>query len=182
MLADYSKDHPGVTFKQTSGKQENLLTLISTNEVPDIMNVWPMNSLFREMMKEGVFMDLSGSEVLANVPENILEACRYDGKDYSVPISVNSYSMFYNTELFEKEGLTYPKTEDEFWTLCDTLKSRGIPAVTIGDKDIGLLQGYFARMLTGTASHDAKEITEAVASGENLILIIRRSFILLKAS
>lgn len=90
MLADYSKDHPGVTFKQTSGKQENLLTLISTNEVPDIMNVWPMNSLFREMMKEGVFMDLSGSEVLANVPENILEACRYDGKDYSVPISVNS--------------------------------------------------------------------------------------------
>ena len=159
MLADYSKDHPGVTFKQTSGKQENLLTLISTNEVPDIMNVWPMNSLFREMMKEGVFMDLSGSEVLANVPENILEACRYDGKDYSVPISVNSYSMFYNTELFEKEGLTYPKTEDEFWTLCDTLKSRGIPAVTIGDKDIGLLQGYFARMLTGTASHDAKEIT-----------------------
>ena len=117
MLADYSKDHPGVTFKQTSGKQENLLTLISTNEVPDIMNVWPMNSLFREMMKEGVFMDLSGSEVLANVPENILEACRYDGKDYSVPISVNSYSMFYNTELFEKEGLTYPKTEDEFWTL-----------------------------------------------------------------
>ena len=166
MLADYSKDHPGVTFKQTSGKQENLLTLISTNEVPDIMNVWPMNSLFREMMKEGVFMDLSGSEVLANVPENILEACRYDGKDYSVPISVNSYSMFYNTELFEKEGLTYPKTEDEFWTLCDTLKSRGIPAVTIGDKDIGLLQGYFARMLTGTASHDAKEITGAVASGE----------------
>ena len=133
MLADYSKDHPGVTFKQPSGKQENLLTLISTNEVPDIMNVWPMNSLFREMMKEGVFMDLSGSEVLANVPENILEACRYDGKDYSVPISVNSYSMFYNTELFEKEGLTYPKTEDEFWTLCDTLKSRGIPAVTIGD-------------------------------------------------
>ena len=126
MLADYSKDHPGVTFKQTSGKQENLLTLISTNEVPDIMNVWPMNSLFREMMKEGVFMDLSGSEVLANVPENILEACRYDGKDYSVPISVNSYSMFYNTELFEKEGLTYPKTEDEFWTLCDTLKSRGL--------------------------------------------------------
>ena len=110
MLADYSKDHPGVTFKQTSGKQENLLTLISTNEVPDIMNVWPMNSLFREMMKEGVFMDLSGSEVLANVPENILEACRYDGKDYSVPISVNSYSMFYNTELFEKEGLTYPNT------------------------------------------------------------------------
>ena len=61
------------------------------------------------------------------MPENILEACRYDGKDYSVPISVNSYSMFYNTELFEKEGLTYPKTEDEFWTLCDTLKSRGIP-------------------------------------------------------
>lgn len=102
MLADYSKDHPDVTFKQTNGKQENLLTLISTNEVPDIMNVWPMNSLFREMMKEGVFMDLSGSEVLANVPDNILEACRYEGKDYSVPISVNSYSMFYNTELFEK--------------------------------------------------------------------------------
>lgn len=166
MLADYSKDHPDVTFKQTNGKQENLLTLISTNEVPDIMNVWPMNSLFREMMKEGVFMDLSGSEVLANVPDNILEACRYEGKDYSVPISVNSYSMFYNTELFEKEGLTYPKTEDEFWELCDTLKSRGISAITVGDKDIGLLQGYFARMLTGTASHEAKEITETVASGE----------------
>lgn len=165
MLADYSKDHPDVTFKQTNGKQENLLTLISTNEVPDIMNVWPMNSLFREMMKEGVFMDLSGSEVLANVPDNILEACRYEGKDYSVPISVNSYSMFYNTELFEKEGLTYPKTEDEFWELCDTLKSRGISAITVGDKDIGLLQGYFARMLTGTASHEAKEITETVASG-----------------
>lgn len=166
MLADYSKDHPDVTFKQTNGKQENLLTLIPTNEVPDIMNVWPMNSLFREMMKEGVFMDLSGSEVLANVPDNILEACRYEGKDYSVPISVNSYSMFYNTELFEKEGLTYPKTEDEFWELCDTLKSRGISAITVGDKDIGLLQGYFARMLTGTASHEAKEITETVASGE----------------
>lgn len=105
MLADYSKDHPGVTFKQTSGKQENLLTLISTNEVPDIMNVWPMNSLFREMMKEGVFMDLSGSEVLANVPENILEACRYDGKDYSVPISVNSYSMFTIQSYLKKKDL-----------------------------------------------------------------------------
>lgn len=60
----------------------------------------------------------------------------------------------------------YPKTEDEFWELCDTLKSRGISAITVGDKDIGLLQGYFARMLTGTASHEAKEITETVASGE----------------
>ncbi|HEU5081400.1 MAG TPA: extracellular solute-binding protein [Opitutaceae bacterium] len=51
---------------------------------------------------------------------------RPDGKTYGVPFAYGVWTIFYDQALFEAHGWKPPKTWDDFFALCEAMKSAGI--------------------------------------------------------
>lgn len=84
--------------------------------------------------KQGLIDDLS-DRYADKFSENGTVPYTVDGKLYAVPM-LNWYEgIFYNKKIFQEQGVSVPTTFDEFVTLCETLKSKGVKPLTIGAKD-----------------------------------------------
>ena len=84
--------------------------------------------------KQGLIDDLS-DRYADKFSENGTAPYTVDGKLYAVPM-LNWYEgIFYNKKIFQEQGVSVPTTFDEFITLCETLKSKGVKPLTIGAKD-----------------------------------------------
>lgn len=55
-----------------------------------------------------------------------VEAGTYNGKVYALNYGFTVWGIWYSSSLFAKHGWQYPKTWDEFMTLCGTIKQAGI--------------------------------------------------------
>ncbi|MDD5659156.1 MAG: extracellular solute-binding protein [Actinomycetota bacterium] len=110
-------------------------TGIPTAEGPDVFTWWS-NYKIADLAKEGLLEDLTSlyEPVKDKYNPGILDSFSYEGKVYGAPVLVASWLMFYNIPVFEKYGIKEPKTWDEFITICDTLKSKGVTPIgfTIG--------------------------------------------------
>lgn len=73
-----------------------------------------------------VFADLSGQPWAKNLNAAAVKAETYNGKLVGLLSGVYQELVFYNKADFTKYGVTPPKTWDEFITLMNTLKSKGV--------------------------------------------------------
>jgi len=73
-----------------------------------------------------VFADLSGQPWAKNLNDAAVKAETYNGKLVGLLSGVYQELVFYNKADFTKYGVTPPKTWDEFITLMNTLKSKGV--------------------------------------------------------
>lgn len=55
---------------------------------------------------------------------SLAEAGVFDGKTYFMPYRPNAEINYYNTDMFEKYGLTPPTTWDELYETAKTLKEQ----------------------------------------------------------
>ena len=55
-----------------------------------------------------------------------VEAGTFNGKVYALNYGFTVWGVWYSSSLFAKHGWVYPKTWDEFLTLCGTIKAAGI--------------------------------------------------------
>ena len=70
-------------------------------------------------------------------PKGVLEIISYQGHIYSVPVNIHrSNVVWYNKKVFEKNGITPPKTLDEFVAVAEKLASRGVTPIALGDNGI----------------------------------------------
>lgn len=60
-----------------------------------------------------------------------LESWRIAGGTYGVPLGYACWTLFYNRALFREHGWTESRTWDEFFALCDAIKSTGIAPIAI---------------------------------------------------
>jgi multiple sugar transport system substrate-binding protein len=59
-------------------------------------------------------------------PAEVWNAGIYNGKRYGIPLDVHSLAMYYNTEHFQKAGITEPPTDEaSFMDALDKLKAAG---------------------------------------------------------
>ncbi|HET9958256.1 MAG TPA: ABC transporter substrate-binding protein [Polyangiaceae bacterium] len=66
-------------------------------------------------------------------PKSVTDALSHNGSFYGVPANIHRLnSLFYNTKLFEREGLTPPDTRDELLTVSKALKAKGYVPLCIG--------------------------------------------------
>ena len=68
------------------------------------------------------------------------------GNDYIVPFIYITSGFFYDKTMFNKLGLKAPTTWDEFLTVCDTVKSSGVPALA-ADGNISFYNCYYFQTL-----------------------------------
>lgn len=99
-------------------------------------------------------MDLTDQDFMKRVTPSVLERCEVNGKQYSLPLTTNSFGLYYNVDIFNELGLTIPKTMDEMWGVCDKLVEAGIQPFSFPDKKAVRINQSFDRMLIGCVDHD----------------------------
>ena len=141
--------------------QQKVKTMIAANQTPDIFNYnFNPNDLSRQ--KSGKLLDFTpymDDAWKARFNEQDLKALTVDGQLTSIPFEKAGILFYYNKELFDKAGIKqFPKTWDEFFQVCDQLKSKGITPISLMTADDAWHTTnaftYLAAGLAGTSVFD----------------------------
>jgi secreted sugar-binding protein len=81
----------------------------------------------RELYEKGFFADISN---LPHLQENFSESSKdawrgADGKSFAVPVAAVIQSIYYNKEIFGRQGIAIPTTWEELLIACKDLKAAG---------------------------------------------------------
>ncbi len=121
MVKEFNRTHPDIVMKSDTVKFDNyytkLTTALAAKNAPDVVVVHQSNLL--NYVPKGSLYPLDDILKQLNAPMSDfvpapLEACRFDGKLYALPLDVHALIMYYNTDLFKQAGVTkVPQTYDE---------------------------------------------------------------------
>lgn len=138
IIERFEAENPGITVKQNSVAENSnnvLMSRMATDDVPAALTHWPNNVNYITAANEGFFVDLTDDPLAEAAYPDIIESITLDnGRNYAIPISINTQGIFYNQELFEKHGLTIPGTWDEFIALCEEIQGMGETPIIFPDK------------------------------------------------
>lgn len=134
----FEKENPGVTVDfetiPDADYQNKITTTLQAGKGPDIAQLKAYGQL--QPMIEGGYIEPLDDLVpeLADYPETTKIGIRglADKKLYGVPYSVPNMGVFYNTEIFEENGIAVPQTYDEFLAACKKLLDAGITPIAAG--------------------------------------------------
>lgn len=136
----FNETYPDITVKIEPGNggaySEFLKTKESVGEFPDVM----------EMRDTAVYQRAGMLEPLSDEIVSLFKTTtEFDGNTYTAPLAgENTQGIIYNKTYFDENGLTEPKTYDEFIALCQTIKDKGDMApLVIGGQDIWHMGFWF---------------------------------------
>lgn len=103
-----------IASEQTKTK---LPTMMAANAAPDMFNAWVAGYL-QPYVEAGKVYNLSDaltadSEWANSFLDGTFEYLTYNDGIYGIPMQISVWTMFYNTEIFERFDLTIPETWDE---------------------------------------------------------------------
>ncbi|MGN0362195.1 MAG: ABC transporter substrate-binding protein [Bilifractor sp.] len=141
-LALFHDDHPDITVSHSYGvwdgyEQRNKIYMES-HEGADVMQInYNWLSVYSPDGKG--YYDLNSlSDVidLSNFAEDDLVFGMKDGKLNALPIAYNSTAFFYNKTLYDKYGLSIPKTWDDLFTAAKSMSADNIYPVGLSKKQL----------------------------------------------
>jgi raffinose/stachyose/melibiose transport system substrate-binding protein len=138
IFAAFTAKNPDITvklqFTPDADYQNRLSTALRGGKGPDIAQLKAYGEL--QPLVDGGYLDAlndSVPELKDFTPAALGGSVGIaDGKIYGVPYSTPVMGVFYNTEIFEKNGIAVPKTYDEFVAACEKLKAAGVLPIAAG--------------------------------------------------
>lgn len=128
-IEQFEATHPGVTVQisqmRNDAYKEKLPISFSGDNQPDLFTTWG-GSWLKSFIDAGHVMDITDKVDTTPYLETSLTNVNFDGKLYGLPLGVDIGIVIYNKALFEKFGLTPPKTFGELVHVCDVLKQNDI--------------------------------------------------------
>lgn len=130
IIAEFVKANPKVTVQQdissSNDYQSTALQKIRSGTVGDAFVAF-RGAQFVNMVKAGIYSDLSSQSFVSAYEPKFLEAGKSDGKQYGLPYNLALNMPVYNKDLLPKGGVSEPpKDWDGFLAMCDKLKSAGL--------------------------------------------------------
>lgn len=136
MVASFNKENEGkinVVIEENTDYDayaDKTRTVISTGIAPDIFTFKSFSDLLL-YSQSGQLMDLTSyladPSWSGNFPEGVIDAAKYEGKNYCVPYENAVIAMMYNKKLLSEAGINeIPTSYDELWTACEALKAKGV--------------------------------------------------------
>lgn len=166
LIKEFEAQNPDIKIEYTNvpDAETVLMTRMASDQVPDVFTHFPLDASFREQVKAGYMMDLTGEKMLDNVADDILDISLIDSKSYSIPVSLNMLGVYYNKDLFDKADATIPATIEDLYKVCDTLKAADITPFTFPDKDVWTVRQFCDRASV-TMLEDPVGLFEDIAAG-----------------
>lgn len=121
---------------------------LQAGEGPDIIELGGQTRL---LANANYLLDLSDQEFVDKYTDAGLQPYTVDGKVFATPLQSWYEGIFYNKQIFEENGITVPKTWDEFLEVHKKLQDKGVKAQTMGaqsyepmmKQSIGLVNNEF---------------------------------------
>lgn len=167
LSAKFMEENPDIQVNVTLAETTTttIISRIAAGNIPELVSVFPWNASYQDMMREGIFMDLTDEAFMDRINPSVLDRCEVDGKYYSLPLTMNAYGLYYNVDLFNELNLEVPKDLDQLWQVCEQLKANGIQAFSFPDKKAVRINQFFDRMLIGCVDHDFYTKCDELAAG-----------------
>lgn len=124
-----------VQFYENEQYKTKLTTLMAANDIPDLFMTYELE--YNEpFVKAGKVADITAyleedQDWKNSFQGGTLELLMYDGKNYGIPTQKCANIVYYNTAIFEEQGLSVPTTIDEFMDVCAKLTENGIVPMSI---------------------------------------------------
>ncbi len=149
ILEKFESEHPNIEIdlEEIAGTNytARLNTALAAGEAPDLFGL-PAGPETVSAAEAGYLTDLTGKLDLSSLVASAASAVENDGKIHGVPI-LGSYTvgLYYHRDIMEEQGLTPPKTREEFLSVCTTLKERGINPLVVPASD-GIVPSFMYMM------------------------------------
>ncbi|MCJ8510158.1 extracellular solute-binding protein [Rhizobium lemnae] len=148
LIADFQKAHPDIKVKWNNFDHEGYKAAIRnflTADAPDVA-AWYAGNRMEPFVKAGLFADVSDVWTANGLNDQLKSASSsmtIDGKKWGVPYTYYQWGIYYRKDIFEKQGITPPRTWAELLAACEKLKAAGITPFTIGTKALWPTGGWF---------------------------------------
>ncbi|MBB5775717.1 ABC transporter substrate-binding protein [Nonomuraea jabiensis] len=153
-----------------------------TNVKPDLFT-WQTGGMLEEIVKQKQVADTTDIWQQAiqsgDLSKDLAPYYTIGGKQYCVPMNVAYWGMFYNKKIFDKYGLTAPKTWDDLVKVADTLKKNGVKAfyhtsvlfsfVWFEQLMAGSDPDLYDRLATGQAKYTDPGVVQVMEKWKSLI-------------
>jgi raffinose/stachyose/melibiose transport system substrate-binding protein len=166
IIARFNQENPGIEVTQTSVADPGtvILTRISTNAMPDLLQSYPAEDKYKVMFDDGLITELTNEPFMKNVQQAMLDMAAYKGKHYALPMTLSSYGIYYRTDIFERHGIKEPVTYDELISACKALNAAGIDAFALPNKDVGNTAQRLERLI-GVLNNNSNDEFKRIKSG-----------------
>lgn len=127
--------HPGVTIEVQRMSYDDYISTLQTKfasgDAPDIYSL--EKAFVEKYIENGYVGSLNDTEAAGRFADGVLDMLSSDGEVYAIPYATQVMEVTYNKDVFDKCGITeVPKTLDEFYAVCDTLKEAGVTPIGAG--------------------------------------------------
>jgi ABC-type glycerol-3-phosphate transport system substrate-binding protein len=139
ILRKFEASHPNIDIDlQEIGGADitpRLNTALAAGEAPDLISVEPGPEM-RAAAESGYLVDLTSLLDISTLTDAGQDASKIDGKVYGVPVlGAYTVGLYYNRDIFAKNGLEPPKTTAELLAIAKTLKAKGITPIIAPAQD-----------------------------------------------
>jgi alpha-glucoside transport system substrate-binding protein len=163
-VLDAFKAKTGITATYQAQRTDYATVLqskITGGNPPDVA-IMPGLGFLRQFARSGGIKKISDlgidpASLEANYPPGILDPGKVDGDLYGIMVKFNSKSTVgYRPDVFQKDGVTVPKTWDDFKKMLDDLKAKGENTpLALGAKDSWTLGDWFEEIYLRQNGPDA---------------------------
>ncbi len=169
MVANFNKTHPDIEVKRESqpNMRDILKTALDAGTGPDIMYYDTGPGFAGVLARAGLLLPLDDAYVQYGWDKRIFKWARertvFDGKTYGIGHELEFIGTFYNKRIFEEQGLSEPKTHEDFLGICEKLKGAGLIPIAFADQNkwpAGHMFSVFSGNIAG------KDKLAAAISGE----------------
>ncbi|MDR2149935.1 MAG: extracellular solute-binding protein [Spirochaetaceae bacterium] len=164
-LAEYQKIKPNVEiqFRPVNPPEYNATVRLQleSGTGPDLMYARSY-ATGQELFNAGYFADCTDIPGVKEnfVASNLAPWQMPDGKTvFAVPFAAVSHAVYYNQDIFIKEGLSVPQTWEDFLTLCKTLQQKGYTPLANGVADEwDILEVFFLALVPNYVGGSAERL------------------------
>lgn len=140
---NFTKKNPNIKIEIESmslDQYANVLKMkLASGDAPNIIFGSPKS--YKDIVASDNILDITNQEFVKRIDPKFIANVTMDKKVYGVPMDLMPSGVFYNKDIFKKEGIEIPKTWTEFVKVCETLKAKGITPIAAGYKDLASIGG-----------------------------------------
>jgi multiple sugar transport system substrate-binding protein len=165
VIPDFEARNPGIKINLTvvasTDFDSEMNSMLAAGAPPDIWSHWGTSN-FADYVGRGLVADLTpyiekDNYDLSDFNQDVLKTYRINGKYMGLPIFTTGSYIFYNKDMFDKAGVSYPPTnwDDPGWTYAAFLdKCKALTGVTGNSKT-----GVTVKPKTGVTAEPTTDAT-----------------------
>lgn len=146
----FENANPGVHIELLSNPNDGDVTMqrrAAEGDLPDILQI-ASYARVREYASKGYLEDLTSNDFMQRALPSSLDAVRWNGKCYAIPMDYAGIGVLYNKDIFKNLGLEPPKNFNELKNVCAVLKQNDIAPFAVLLKENWSMGHYFTMIHT----------------------------------